>query len=68
VCGKTLAVDACREEAHRRLMRCYSRQGQPYLALRQYHLCVETLKKELDVTPAATTTRLYERIRHRERV
>ena len=41
VCGKMLAVDSCREEAHRRLMRCYSRQGQRYLALRQYHLCVE---------------------------
>jgi DNA-binding SARP family transcriptional activator len=63
LCHKTLAVDACREEAHRRLMRCYSRQGQPYLALRQYHLCVEALREELDVPPAEQTLALYQRIR-----
>jgi DNA-binding SARP family transcriptional activator len=63
VCRKMLAVDPCREEAHRRLMRCYSRQGQSYLALRQYHKCVETLKEELDVPPAPATTSLYTQIR-----
>jgi len=62
-CGKMLAVDACREEAHRRLMRCYSREGQHYLALRQYHLCVETLQKELEVPPMDETLALYQRIR-----
>jgi DNA-binding SARP family transcriptional activator len=44
-------------------MRCYSRQGQPYLALRQYHLCMETLQKELDVPPMDETLALYQRIR-----
>jgi DNA-binding SARP family transcriptional activator len=68
VCRKMLAVDPCCEQAHRRLMRCYSRQGQHYLALRQYHLCVETLKEELDVAPAPITTQLYDRIRRRERI
>jgi DNA-binding SARP family transcriptional activator len=68
VCRKMLAVDACREEAHRRLMRCYSRQGQHYLALRQYHLCVETLQKELDVPPMDETLALYQRIRAGEAV
>lgn len=67
-CSKMLAVDPCCEQAHRRLMRCYSRQEQPYLALRQYHLCVETLKEELGVAPAPTTTQLYDRIRRRERI
>jgi DNA-binding SARP family transcriptional activator len=66
VCRKTLTVDTCREEAHRRLMRCYSRQGQPYLALRQYHSCVEALKEELDVPPTSATTQLSERIRRGE--
>jgi DNA-binding SARP family transcriptional activator len=66
--AKMIAVDACCEEAHRMLMRCHSRQAQPYLALRQYHLCVETLKEDLDVAPAPATTELYERIRRRERV
>jgi DNA-binding SARP family transcriptional activator len=62
LCQKILAKDNCREEAHQRLMRCYSRQGQPYLALRQYHRCVEMLKKELDVPPTDETAALYERI------
>jgi DNA-binding SARP family transcriptional activator len=68
LCAKMVAVDACCEEAHRMLMRCHSRQGQPYLALRQFHLCVETLKEDLDVAPAPATTELYERIHRRERV
>ena len=68
VCRKMLAVDACCEEAHRRLMCCYSRQGQSYLAMRQYHLCVERLKEELDVPPTPPTTVLYERVRKGEQI
>lgn len=68
VCRRMLAVDACNECAHRRLMRCYSRQGQRYLALRQYHLCVEALREELDVSPALATIELYERIRHHQQI
>jgi DNA-binding SARP family transcriptional activator len=60
---KILAKDNCREEAHRRLMRCYSRQGQRNLALRQYHLCVETLARMLDISPMSETTALYHQIR-----
>jgi DNA-binding SARP family transcriptional activator len=68
LCQRTLAYDNCREDAHCRLMRCYSRQGQQHLALRQYQACVEALRHELDVEPAPTTVDLYERIRRRERV
>ncbi len=63
LCQRILAKDDCREDAHRRLMRCYSRQGQRNLALRQYHLCVEKLKEELEVPPTQETTALYEQIR-----
>jgi DNA-binding SARP family transcriptional activator len=63
-----LERDNCREDAHCRLMRCYSRQGQRYLALRQYQVCVEALRAELDVEPEPTTTQIYECIRRRERV
>ena len=63
-----LTQDNCREDSHCRLMRCYSRQGQYHLALRQYQLCVKTLRDELDVDPSPNTTQLYERIRRRERV
>jgi DNA-binding SARP family transcriptional activator len=68
MCDKMLAVDPCREEAHRRLMRCYAWRKQPYLALRQYHLCLETLRKELDVPPTDETLALYRRIRAGEAV
>jgi DNA-binding SARP family transcriptional activator len=68
LCQLTLAQDNCREDAHCRLMRCYSRQGQQHLALRQYQTCVEALRSELDVEPSPTTIQLYERIRRREQV
>lgn len=63
-----LARDRCREDAHAMLMRCYSRQGQDHLALRQYQACVEALRLELDVTPAPETAKLYEQIRQHKYV
>jgi DNA-binding SARP family transcriptional activator len=60
---KILADDSCREDTHRRLMRCYGRQGRPHLALRQYHACVRSLRSELAVDPSAETIALYEDIR-----
>jgi len=66
LCRKILAKDDCREDAHRRLMRCYSRQGQRNLALRQYHLCVEILARVLDVSPMQETVTLYHQIRNGE--
>jgi DNA-binding SARP family transcriptional activator len=63
VCTKMLAIDPCREEAHRQLMRCYSCHGQPYLALRQFHMCEEALREELDLPPSESTQNLYLQIR-----
>jgi len=68
VCTKMLAVDPCREEAHRRLMRCYCCQGQPYLALRQFHVCEDALRDELDLSPTETTKILYRQIREGKQV
>jgi DNA-binding SARP family transcriptional activator len=68
LCSKMLAEDACHEGPHRRLMRCWSRQGLPHLALRQYRGCRAVLAKELDVEPSEETTELFERIRRREPV
>jgi DNA-binding SARP family transcriptional activator len=62
-CQKILTRDNCREDAHRRLIRCYMHQGQRHLALRQYHLCVEALARELDVPPMPATLKLYQKIR-----
>ena len=68
LCQRMLQHDSCREDAHCRLMRCYSRQGQNHLALRQYQACVEALRGELDVSPSPATVKLYEQIRRRETV
>jgi DNA-binding SARP family transcriptional activator len=66
VCQLILAHDHCREDSHCLLMRCYSHQGQYHLARRQYQLCVEVLRAELDVKPESETTQLYEKIRRGE--
>ncbi len=68
LCQKMLDRDSCREDAHRLLMRCFSRQGQQNLALRQYKSCVDALRTELEVDPDPTTLKLAERIRHHESV
>jgi DNA-binding SARP family transcriptional activator len=68
LCQRILERDDCREDAHCRLMRCYSRQGQHNLALRQYQACVEALRAQLDVEPEQATTQLAERIRQRKQV
>lgn len=68
LCQRMLSHDASREDAHCRLMRCFTRQGQLHLALRQYQACVEALRSEMDVSPAPSTVQLYEQIRRREMV
>jgi DNA-binding SARP family transcriptional activator len=68
LCQRLIERDPCREDAHRRLMRCYSRQGQQHLALRQYRACVEVLRTELDVEASGATATLCERIREQQPV
>jgi DNA-binding SARP family transcriptional activator len=68
LCQRIVECDPCREDAHRRLMRSYSRQGQLHLAVRQYRICVEALRAELGVDAAGETIDLHERIRRREPV
>ncbi|HEU5103764.1 MAG TPA: BTAD domain-containing putative transcriptional regulator, partial [Roseiflexaceae bacterium] len=66
LCQLLLTQDSCREDAHCRLIRCYSRLGQHHLALRQYQECVKILRDELDIDPSPTTTQLCEQARRRE--
>jgi DNA-binding SARP family transcriptional activator len=63
LCRLLVARDPCREDAHRRLMRCYSRQGQPHLALRQYQACADALHRELLVDPEPATAELARQLR-----
>jgi DNA-binding SARP family transcriptional activator len=68
ICQRIIELDPCREDAHRRLMSCYSRQGHPHLALRQFSTCVEALHIELGVEATPATIELSRRIRHHEAV
>jgi DNA-binding SARP family transcriptional activator len=68
VCRRIIQQDNCREDAHVRLIRCYSRQGLTHLALRQYLACAAALRAELDIDPAPATVRLQAAIRRHEAV
>jgi DNA-binding SARP family transcriptional activator len=54
-----LDLDACRESAHRLLMRCYSQQQQRGLIARQFQLCIAALRNEFSLSPADETVRLF---------
>jgi predicted ATPase/DNA-binding SARP family transcriptional activator len=58
-----LALDPLQEAVCRQLMQLYVESGQPQAALRQYHVCVDVLNKELGIGPAAETAALYEQIK-----
>lgn len=58
-----LNLDPCHEPAHRQLMHLYAATGQLSAALRQYEVCAQSLRAELDVPPAIETTALYHQIR-----
>ncbi|WP_306206430.1 bacterial transcriptional activator domain-containing protein [Actinoplanes sp. RD1] len=63
--GRLLALDFCREDVHRLLMRAQARLGRPQDAIRQFERCVGQLRRELGMAPAAETIDLYQRIRSR---
>jgi DNA-binding SARP family transcriptional activator len=68
LCQRIIEQDPCREDAYRRLMRCYSRQGQSHLALIQYRVCVRALESELAVEPDLATVKLHNQLRRHEPV
>ncbi|HSM58368.1 MAG TPA: BTAD domain-containing putative transcriptional regulator [Candidatus Sulfomarinibacteraceae bacterium] len=57
-------MDPWREDVHRQLMLLLARTGRREEALAQYDTCRRILREELDLTPSAATSRLYERIRY----
>jgi DNA-binding SARP family transcriptional activator len=54
-----LQHDPTREAVHRQLMRMYARMGTPDQAVRQFQLCQEVLRRELDMAPQPETVSLY---------
>src|SRR5262245_31771062 len=59
---RLLALDPLQEHVHRVVMRLYARLGRREAALRQYQLCIDALKRELNMPPEAETTELYQQI------
>jgi DNA-binding SARP family transcriptional activator len=60
-----LGLDFCREDLHRLLIRAYARLDQPHLALRQFELCAQQLRAELEMEPGRETVALLERVKAR---
>ena len=58
-----LHQDACREDAHRLLMRCYARQGRIHQVTRQFELCARAIQSALGCEPSEATATLYRSIR-----
>ena len=56
-------LDPLHEDSQRQLMILYAKAGQRAAALRQYQLCLDTLAKELGISPSQETTTLYQQIR-----
>ena len=63
---RLLTLDPLHEEAHRMLMRLYVNVGRRSAALKQYRVCQEILRRELNADPDPETTRLNSEIRTRQ--
>jgi len=61
-CQKIIAKDNYREDAYRRLMRCYSRLGSRNRAIHWYEICCRAIRAGLDTTPDHETVELYQRL------
>jgi DNA-binding SARP family transcriptional activator len=59
---EVLQQDPTREVAHRQLMRLYARMGTADQAVRQFHICDDVLRRELDLAPQPETVSLYDEI------
>ncbi len=59
---EVLLQDPAREVAHRHLMRLYAQMGTPDQAVRQFHVCQDVLRRELDLAPQPETVSLYDEI------
>lgn len=60
--NRILQLEPLHEPAHRALMQLYAAHGRRVDAVRQYRLCADALRRELNVTPDAETEALYRKI------
>jgi len=65
IAQRLLMLDPLQEESHRALMRLHAEIGEVGLALRQYEVCRDTLRRELGTMPSLETESLHREIRQR---
>ena len=58
-----LSKDNCWEEAHRKLMICYTECGKIERAIRQFQECERVLNEKLEVAPSKTTVELFKKLK-----
>jgi DNA-binding SARP family transcriptional activator len=64
---RLVTIEPANERAHRALIAAYSRQGDHTAAVRQYRVCRDALRRELDVAPDPATDALYRETLRRRR-
>ncbi len=62
-----LQTDPLREQIHRELILLYMENGQRGLAIHQYEMCRQILKRELGIEPMAETKLLYQQLMEEKR-
>jgi DNA-binding SARP family transcriptional activator len=65
---RQVELDPWQEEAHRQVMRLLALNGQRCAALAQYETCRRLLHQELGIGPSEQMTKLYKRIRGKDRL
>jgi DNA-binding SARP family transcriptional activator len=63
-----LRVDQAEERAHYLLMQALARTGRPREAIRQFQICAQSLRENLDRAPSAAVTALYRSLERSERI
>ncbi|MBL8267108.1 MAG: AAA family ATPase, partial [Steroidobacter sp.] len=66
-CSRLVSLEPLNEAAHRRIMELQARRNSYAEALRQYRVCRDVLRRELDVSPEAATEQLYRELMRKRR-
>ncbi|MGH8237400.1 MAG: BTAD domain-containing putative transcriptional regulator, partial [Steroidobacteraceae bacterium] len=65
--AKLVSLEPLNEAAHRMVMELHAKRGAHAEALRQYRVCRDVLRRELDVAPEPATEQLYRDLMRRRR-
>ncbi|HEY0681026.1 MAG TPA: BTAD domain-containing putative transcriptional regulator [Steroidobacter sp.] len=66
-CTRLVSLEPLNEAAHRRIMELQAKRNSYAEALRQYRVCRDVLRRELDVSPEAATEQLYRELMRKRR-